>query len=244
MRHILHIIHASVLSAVFLVASLSSCKKEDIKQPETGMVTDKEGNVYKTVKIGNQWWMAENLKTVHYNDGTLIAQIEGRAAMWSKDTAGAYCSGAYGVLYNWYAIHTAQHEVAPEGWHIPSDEDWKELEVFLGMSASDAERCNWRGTNQGDKLKATGTDNWIYFAEDPTVWATNETGFTALPGNCRLFNGGAGFPIGAGYTGFWWSSTEKGNGESYYRHLDYKKSGVFRYYGPKNYGFSVRCVKN
>ncbi len=230
--------------SISLLCIVCSCKKEKIKPIETGTVTDYEGNIYKTIKIGEQWWMAENLKATRYNDGNFITLIEDNAILWANDTAGAYRSGAYGFLYNWHAVNATKHQLAPSGWHVPTDNDWKELEKFLGMNASDVDRCNWRGTNEGDKLKSTGIESWIYYAPDPTVWATNESGFSALPGNCLLFNGGSGYPIGAGYMGFWWSSTESDSGESFYRYLDYKRSGIFRYYGPKTYGFSVRCVKD
>ena len=88
----------------------------------------------------------------------------------------------------------------------------------------------------------TGVDNWLQYLD---VWATNESGFSALAGNCRLFNGKGGDPIGTGYMGFWWSNTEdSSNHQVWYRHLDYKNTNVFRFYGPKTYGFSVRCVKD
>lgn len=236
-----------IISVVLLAISIllllnTGCKKETVTNPETGTVTDNEGNVYKTIKIGTQVWMAENLKTTTYNDGTPVQLIDGDTALWRKDTTGAYCVGAYGMLYNWYAINATSHQITPSGWHIPTDAEWKTLEQYIGMSADDADKINWRGTHEGEKLKMTGVDNWILH---DNVWATNESGFSALAGNCRLFNGKGGEPIGSGYMGFWWSISENtGNNQAWYRYLDYKNANVFRFYGPKTYGFSVRCIKD
>lgn len=219
-----------------------SCEKEKSNTLQTGSVNDNEGNVYSTVKIGSQWWMAENLRTMHYNDGSPVQLIESDTALWTHDSTGAYCAGSYGMLYNWYAIHSSNHQVVPVGWHIPTDDEWKTLEEYLGMSADDASKINWRGTNEGEKLKMTGVENWF---PHTNVWATNETGFSALAGNCRLFNGKWGNPIGSGYMGFWWSSSENtAKNQAWYRYLDYKNANVFRFYGPKSYGFSVRCVRD
>lgn len=231
-----------VLIIVFFLLFITGCEKETPPPAETGTVTDKQGNVYKTVKIGTQTWMAENLRATKYWNAASIKQIETDTAAWSHDTTGAYCTGVNGLLYNWYAIHSTKHKIVPAGWHIPSDAEWKVLEEYLGMSAEDADKLSWRGTHEGEKLKITGVDNWLQHAD---VWATNESGFSALAGNCRLFNGKGGDPIGSGYMGFWWTNTEDTiSNQAWYRYLDYKNANVFRFYGPKTYGFSVRCVKD
>lgn len=227
---------------------ITSCKKKDTTLPiqETSTVTDIDGNVYRTVKIGSQWWMAENLKVSKYNDGNLINKYQADT-LWNKDTVGAYCvydnsSVAPGLLYNWFAVNNAK-KIAPIGWHIPSDEEWKILEQYLGMSQTETDKVNFRGSNEGDKLKKEGLGFWYQY---PNVWATNTSGFSALGGACRMFNGiFGGTKEGLQYTGFWWSSTNHlNNNQAWYRYLDYKKSNVFRHYGEKTYGFSIRCVKD
>ena len=148
-----------------------------------GNVTDIDGNVYQTVKIGDQWWMAENLKVIHYQNGDGITKLPNNT-VWSTYGEGAYCNydnndsnaDIYGSLYNWYAVNDSRN-IAPDGWHVPTDEEWKELEMFLGMSQSEANGTGWRGTDEGSKLKATS--GWSGFN------GTNESGFSALPGGSR-----------------------------------------------------------
>jgi len=220
-----------------------SCKKDEpvSKKLETGTLTDIDGNVYKTVKIGNQWWMAENLKVKKFRNGNAIFNAS-TDALW-KEQKPAFCNynnnDASGILYNYYVVGDAAN-IAPEGWHVPSDKEWKELEMALGMSAADADAINWRGSHEGEKLKKQGFQYWRNY---PNVWATDESGFSAASDGCRLFSGEFSFPNGPGFLGFWWTSTA-GNEEAWYRHLDYKRADVFRFYGSKNYGFSIRCVKD
>jgi uncharacterized protein (TIGR02145 family) len=235
-----------VIAGLFLVVSTACKKPKTIPAPEIGSVTDIDGNVYKTIKIGNQWWMAENLKVTRYCNGQNIKNVNNYDTLtWNHLTTGGRCvyddnTNAPGLLYNWYAINDTGN-IAPVGWHVPSDDEWKQLEKFLGMSAGDADKVNWRGTHEGEKLKMQGTAMWQPYGD---VWATNESGFSALAGSCRLFNGIWGDP-GIQFTGFWWSSTlNSANNQAWYRHLDYKKTNVFRFYGPQTYGFSVRCIKN
>ncbi len=230
---------------MFLLLPFSSCKKDkkETAPIETGYVTDVCNNVYKTVKIGNQWWMAENLKVTKYRNGNFILKIQADTANWKNDTIGAYCIyddnlSAPGLLYNYYAVSNLNN-IAPLGWHVPSDNEWKELEKNLGMSDYEVNNTSWRGSNEADKLKIASTQGWITYEN---IWSSNSSGFSALAGGCRIFNGIWGDP-GLFATGFWWSSTTKDN-HAWYRYLDYKNSNVFRYYGPKTYGFSVRCVKD
>lgn len=218
---------------------------EDHTEPtvtkEFGTISDIDGNSYKTVKIGNQWWMAENLKVSKFRNGTPINQSQD-PILWQNETP-AYCiyennKTAPGYLYNYYAVNDS-NQLAPVGWHIPTDEEWKTLETFLGMSSLETDLVNWRGSGQGDKLKIEAPQGWIVYNN---IWGTNESGFSALAGSCRLFNGVYGNP-GLNNNGFWWSSSENKT-EAWYRHLDYKTANVFRYFGSKNYGFSVRCIKD
>lgn len=196
-----------------------------------GSLMDNSGNTYKTVIIGNQTWMAENLKATKYNDGTSIPNITDNKE-WYELTTGALCdyenatsnSDTYGKLYNWYAVNTGK--LCPKGWHIPSDDNWTELIDYLGGEI-----------DAGGKLKETGTTHW----NSPNTDATNETGFTALPCGYRSSNG-AFYDIG--YTVYWWSATEGSTYGAWSRVIDYNYSDVFRYFNNKELGISVRCVRD
>jgi uncharacterized protein (TIGR02145 family) len=241
------------IAICFLILFLHSCEKEKlpgklpVQQVEVDSILDIDSNVYKIVKIGNQWWMAENLKVVKYRNGDNISNFtDTDPKKWAELETGAFCSvsGTFTTpVYNWYAVNDPRG-IAPAGWHVSSDEDWKEMERFLGMSESEIENVSWRGTNEGGKLKATqstyGESTWVI---TDSIQNTNEYGFCALPGGCRMFNGDLGVP-GGFYTGFWWTLTEYGGDMAWYRYLDYQYPGIFRFYGQKNYGFSVRCVKD
>jgi uncharacterized protein (TIGR02145 family) len=206
-------------------------------------VTDYDGNVYQTVTIGAQEWMAENLKVTHYRNGDPIPNATD-SMTWVGLTAGAYCNydndeglvATYGRLYNWYAVDDSRN-IAPEGWHVPTDADWKQLEMYLGMSQAEADSTGWRGTDEGGKLKETGTTHW----QSPNTGATNESGFSALPGGFRLYNGAFD---GMGRYAPFWCSTEGDAGGGMYRRLSYGGSVVLRYYDLKRYGYSVRCVRD
>lgn len=202
-------------------------------------ITDIDGNIYKTVKIGMQIWMAENLKTTRYRDGTTIPLVTDAKA-WSNRSSPGYClynndkeinKNKYGALYNWYSVATGN--LCPNGWHVPSDAEWSSLETFLG------------GTGiAGAKMKGTGNSHW----NSPNTTATNETGFTALPGGYRLDNGTFTY---IGNYGLFWSSSEFiwsfGEHYSQYgwgRYMSYYLSDIYRYYFNKKYGFSVRCLND
>ncbi len=167
---------------------------------QTGTLSDYDGNTYNWIGIGKQAWMAENLKTTRYADGSAIPHVEGTTE-WDNLTVTdkAYCwynnstanRDTYGGLYTWAAAMNGAASsdanpsgvqgVCPDGWHLPSDAEWKELEMFLGMSQAEADDTGWRGTDEGGKLKEAGTTHW----NSPNTGATNESGFTALPGGCR-----------------------------------------------------------
>jgi uncharacterized protein (TIGR02145 family) len=205
---------------------------------ETGTVTDIDGNVYQTIKIGTQWWMAENLKVTRYRNGEAISNITS-SGTWAGLSEGAYCTynnddgntATYGFLYNGFAV-TDNRNITPAGWHVPTDEEWKQLEIYLGMTAVQADGTVWRGTNQGGKLKSTGTTHWA----SPNTGATNSTGFSALPGGIRHYTNG-GFDHLTNY-GYWWSSNALN-----WRFLGAANEMAGRQNGDaKQYGFSVRCV--
>ena len=207
--------------------------------PQDAMV-DIDGNVYQTVQVGNQVWMAENLKVTHYRNGDPIS-----TAMSSSDGAHTVYNNninneldTYGTLYNWAAAVDARY-VAPAGWHVPSDDEWKELEIFLGMSQTQADSPGYRGTNEGSKLSGN-SELWI----DGALVDNSEfgsTGFAALPGGYLLWSGNY-YNIGGG--GYFWTSTEDGNGSAWHRRFDSDGSGITRDYGRERDGFSVRCIRD
>jgi uncharacterized protein (TIGR02145 family) len=125
----------------------------------------------------------------------------------------------------------------PNGWHVPSDDEWKQLEIFLGMSQNQADSTNWRGTDEGGKLKETGTSHWT----SPNTGATNQSGFTALPGG-YMGNGGSSSSLGT--IGSWWTATEAISSKAWKRNLHYDGTQVYRNNYYKDEGLSVRCVKN
>lgn len=202
-----------------------------------GSMTDQDGNVYKTVTIGSQTWMAENLRTTKYNDGSSIPNLTD-ASDWHYTTSGAYCNynnstdedliKIYGRLYNWHSINSGK--LAPNGWRIPTDDDWLDLLEYLG------------GFDIGpSKLKEKGTTHW----KSPNADATNESGFTALPGGSR--DGYISNDIefnNKGELGNWWTNTEHITNSSYSYCLSYQGGGISRSNYPKYFGFSVRCIKN
>jgi len=210
-------------------------------EPGKGTVEDIDGNLYQVVKIGNQWWMAENLKVTHYHNGESIPDVTDNTA-WSNLVTGACCNynnnsshvTTYGRLYNYYAVDDSR-SIAPAGWHVPTDDEWKELEMYLGMSQSDANGQDERGTDEGGKMKETGTAHW----NNPNTGATNESGFSAVP---------AGFHygiIGCGQMSLetaFWSSTESSGSWAWLRALGFDYSGVWRASDTKKRGFSIRCV--
>jgi len=186
--------------AVLAVALLPACGGCEPKAPAmampTGTVTDVEGNVYPTIKIGQQEWMVENLKTVTYNDGTPIPNVTDMSA-WANLTADAYSwydndissKDVYGALYNWYAVNTKK--LCPTGWAMPSSDTWGALANSLGGK-----------TVSGGRMKEAGTARW----QAPNAGATNQSGFSARPAGARYLDGSF---IYRGQFAFWWCSDAK-----------------------------------
>jgi len=211
-------------------------------------ISDIDGNVYPIIHIGTQVWMAENLKVTHYRDGTAIPNVTDNAE-WSVLTTGAYCIyndntsnevHTYGALYNWYAA-TDSRNIAPAGWHVPSDAEWKELEMALGMSQSDADGIGTRGTNEGSKL-AGNADLWSDSAlENDFEFGTS--GFTALPGGYRGYYDDIVYDL-MGYYAFFWSSTENSSYDAWHRSLYFYRSVITRSYTGKRHGISVRLLRD
>jgi len=201
-----------------------------------GSVSDIDGNVYKTIQIGTQVWMADNLKTTKFNDGTSIPLVTAPVRLtdqfiaWNFMDTPAYCwydnneiknKAAYGALYNWYAVNTGK--LAPVGWHVPNTQDWDKMENFLGGNKIAAE-----------KLKEKGSNHWI-----SSAYANNESGFTALPNGYRTDKG---VYRTIGNFGDWWSS-EGGQINSWAFEMSGSQELVW-YHADNNCGLSVRCVKD
>ena len=199
-------------------------------------ITDVDGNTYKTVYIGTQQWMAENLNVSKYNDGTEIPNVTDNT-QWSNLTTGAWVyydnnepdNNRFGKLYNWYAVSSTTNgnkNVCPTGWHVPSDTEWTILTDYLGgLSVA------------GGKMKEVGTLNW----NSSNTNATNTSLFSALPGGNRNFDGNF---VYVGFYGTWWSSPENGTSIARGRFLSYDNSTVNMVEDYKTYGLSVRCLKD
>lgn len=196
------------------------------------IVADIDGNEYQAVKIGNRWWMMENLKVTRYRNGDPIETVADPAS-WDRLVSGACCmydnSGAdgdvYGFLYNWHAVNDSRG-IAPEGWHVPSDEEWQVLVDFLGGSSI-----------AGGRMKEAGLSHW----ENPNTGADNESGFLALPGGYRYYEGNF---HEKGYCAYFWSSTGIPPSLAWNRVLRYNSTAVDRVDRNRIGGFSIRCVRD
>jgi uncharacterized protein (TIGR02145 family) len=238
-----------------LLSALFACKKEASTPNNSGNnttdttktsnqfigklgpnITDVDGNSYKTVTIGAQTWMAENLKTSKYNDGTQIPNVTDYTN-WSQLTTGAWAYynndsanyAKFGKLYNWYAVNyetNGNKNVCPTGWHVPTDAEWTVLTDYLGGEGV-----------AGGKMKEVGTTSW----SSPNTDATNTSLFTGLPGGGRDNDGSYYF---IGYGGYWWSSTEYGTSNAWSRGLYYGLGYAGRGNDVKRFGFSVRCLRD
>jgi uncharacterized protein (TIGR02145 family) len=193
-----------------------------------GKVTDIEGNIYPTMTYGGQTWMVENLKTTKYNDGTDIPNVT-VDSLWNTSKAGAYSwygndaatnKDSHGALYNWYAVDTKK--LCPTGWHVPSDKEWRTLTSFFG---GEIKAGNTMKNDSGWNKNGNGT---------------NASGFSAFPAGYRNSKG----PFSShGLSCYWWASN--GNeASSWYTVLFSKDETAYKYYGLKQSGFSVRCVKD
>lgn len=196
------------------------------------MIKDIEGNTYLTISIGKQVWMAENLKTTKFNDGSSIANVR-EIEQWKTIEKPGYCwlnndesnRSVYGALYNWFAV--SSKKLCPTGWHVPTATEWDLMITSLG----DPEYA-------GDKLKEKGDGHW----KNGLSTATNEYDFTALPGGMRFEYGN--FPLFANNYGVWWTATEFDKFQAWNRGLFFQSSKTFKGHEGKRNGFSVRCIKD
>ena len=218
---------------------------------------------YNTIKIGYWWWMAENLKEFRYPDGSMIPYVR-EIVDWQnveisntgdahcyyehnsvyRDTYGSFYTYAAAIADNWEHDNADGQGVCPDGWHLPTDNEWKELEMYLGMSQSEADDTYERGTNQGSKL-AGNAALWTDGSLDANA-AFGTSGFSALPGSRRGDDGA--FEDGGysyiGIVGYWWTATESSISGAWCRSLNNNQANIERVHRTKLYGYSVRCVKN
>ena len=205
-------------------------------------VLDIEGNIYGTVCIGNQVWMKENLRTTKYNDNSPIPIVLSDTE-WKTIVTPAYCwfnhnegyKNTFGALYNWYTVETGK--LCPAGWHVPDDNEYKTMEISLGMSVEQAELWEWRGTDEGYKMKSTTTWN-------NNGNGSNSSGFNGLCGGYRFGQTGAFYALGI--LTYWWSSDpdKNDNAQAVYRRLDFDNSRVHRSVTSKRGGKYIRCIKD
>jgi len=226
-----------------LLILTSGCKKEDndneiVFNPNLtyGRITDIDGNTYKIITVGTQTWMAENLKTTRLNDGTELSLITDNpgnsvaAYCWFNDDETAF-KDLYGALYNFYAVNT--NKLCPSGWQLPTKEEWEDLILTLDP---DADYDGYVFSQiAGGKLKEASTKHWYL----PNMGATNESGFTALPGGSHI--GAFG---NASHTGLFWSSTAIDADMAFHWKMFYDNAQVHSFGISKLAGFSVRCLKD
>jgi uncharacterized protein (TIGR02145 family) len=227
-KYLIKFWNRAVVVICVLLLLVWGCKKED----DNNVLKDSDGNIYESVQIGSQIWMAENLKTTKFRNETAIPLVIDGVA-WAALSSPAYCwynndpgtnKATYGAIYNWYTVNTRQ--LCPTGWHVPSDAEWIILTDYLGgISVA------------GGKLKETGATHW----ENPNTGATNESGFTALPGGFRNTSGSFS---SVGLYFIVWSSTAYDYHNAYYRNISFDSNNFLRLSIPKQAGFSVRCIKD
>ena len=236
-------IYPLIIMGFALIVLINSCEKDDNINPTDGKttavfnsnltygtMTDQDGNVYKTITIDTQTWMAENLRTTKYNDGTTIPNITDNE-IWDSLTTGAFCTynnttdavliATYGNLYNWYTVNTGK--LCPTGWHVPTRVEWTILTNYFGSRYEAA--C---------KLKEADTTHWTTYIPG----GNNSSGFTALPGGLRNKNGTF---KNIGDIGNWWSSTENTTTDAWGCDMSVN---VFIDHGNKKLGLSVRCLRD
>lgn len=218
--------HIAQYTIIFLfLLIISSCGAGDFKTDT--FIDQRDGNIYKTVTIGNQTWMAENLRylpsvvsPLRQSQYTLYYYVYGYDGTNVEEAKATANFQTYGVLYNWAAAKAA----CPVGWHLPTDAEWTQLTNYLGDDA-------------GGKLKEKGTKHW----NSPNTGATNRANFNALPGGGRFSTYQFSY---LGDMGYWWTDTDDGTGLYYYRYIQQNDKGVMRGYVIRDAGFSVRCVKD
>jgi uncharacterized protein (TIGR02145 family) len=219
----------TVFFLILILLGSNACKKDKDDDPQPS-ITDIDGNVYQTVKIGNQIWMKENLKTTKYRNGDPIPNVT-LWTPWLSATQGAFChyqnvaswTETYGLLYNWFAVGDAR-QICPSGWHVPTKNEWNTLINFAG------------GENEaGNRLKEKGIVHW----NGPNSGASDAYGFTALPGGYRTSTFDP-----PGFYAIWWSSTPESPEDSWIMTLVANNSNAYIERQGKFAGHAIRCVKD
>lgn len=221
-----------------------------IKKPNTtGTFKDKrDGQTYRWVKIGTQTWMIDNLRATKYRNKDSIPNVTD-VTSWPNLTTGAYCNynndasyaNRFGCLYNWYAV-SDNRNLAPVGWHVASDAEWSTLESYLIENG-----YNFDGSVDGNHIAKSlaSTTDWSTSSKNGSVGndlsKNNESGFNALPGGYRIYNGSF---ANMRYHAFWWTSTESGSDKAIYRYLHFSSSTLSAFPDSKNWGRYIRCVKD
>ncbi|MBN2349087.1 MAG: fibrobacter succinogenes major paralogous domain-containing protein [Bacteroidales bacterium] len=239
----------AIITTALASGILSGCERDDPKKPDNplngrttavfnpdknyGTMADIDGNLYKTIEIGSQTWMAENLRVTHYRNGDTLPNVTGNTE-WNGLTTGAYCNynnttdldtiATYGRLYNWYAAADSRG-LAPEGWRVPTIADWTILIEYLGGD-----------TIASNKMKEVGDTHW----EDPFE-SDNGSGFTALPGGSRYLS--EGFDDDIGFYAVWWTSSDYNSSSAGFLYLYYFSSNVNKGVNYKQNGYSIRLIK-
>lgn len=221
---------------IMILLLILSCKKEDnqINPP---------ADSFATVTMCSKTWAKINLDVDRYQNGDAIPEVKD-PEKWSTQTTGAWCyynndpalGAIYGKLYNWYAINDPRG-LAPKGWHVINESEWKLLEMCMGMTAGEIDEMGPRGHEEGGKLKESGTDHW----QSPNLGASNESGFSALPSGRRDENGNF---LEINNSVFWWSYPYGNTTGELGRSLSYNSTRITRDHFNKMNGFSVRVIKD
>jgi uncharacterized protein (TIGR02145 family) len=209
----------------------TSCRKEPAEEGSGlygSWIDTVDGTVYKTLRLGDQLWLAGNINRGVMVDGSIDQRDNGIIEKYCYDNNPVLCE-KYGGLYQWneamqYNTSESSQGICPKGWHIPSDSEWKILEIYLGMTLETANDSLWRGIDQGMVIQTGG-----------------ETGFEALRGGNRSFRGISFSQIGS--TGYYWTSSMAGDSHAWRRGISLNEDGIYRSGNLRTFGFSVRCVK-
>ena len=232
MKSMINLIARVLLTDISMML-ITNCNEDEIGN---ATVKDSDGNLYHTVKIGNQVWMVENLKTTKFRDGSTIPNVSDNSTWGNYGILnnGAFCdynntatySNTYGKLYNWYAV-TDERNICPTGWHVPTNAEWEALISFLGGQ-----------TVAGGLMKEKGTTH----CSGSNNGATNSSGFTAIPGGCRQVENGMFYGNGTSCT--WWSYSEINVQTAWYCQLYFNQTSINRMAFDKASGCSVRLIKD
>ena len=237
------------LLALLLQMTYCSTNPTGVVDDNSTTVTDIDGNVYSTVKIGNQLWTAENLRTTRYNDGVPIEK-DTLKATWNAATTPKYCYyrntmnedsiRKFGALYNWHVVNSKK--LAPVGWHVPTDDDWGKLQSYLISNG-----YNWDGTNTENRIAKALAAKTDWYGDTGVgsignnLSTNNRSGFTALPGGLRYMDG----PFyNGGFYGLWWSATAENSSHAYGRGLYCGGKNLVSGSYYKSTGFSIRILRN